>query len=171
MENLQLVPHNLKATGKKTTEAPNLQADKDKKKKKGRGKRSDSRMNMENLQLVPYNQKAIGKKTSVAHRRSEVKLTELGLGEPSHSNVSGNHLFYPPKVIKAEHYDFIRFVAPTKDEPGKNRTFKTSEAKKFYCIVCEEEYPYSPGSTNQIIRHNNSNSHVEKVQERKQSKL
>ena len=98
-------------------------------------------------------------KTEVAYQCSKAALSVYGIQEPTHS-VSGNVLYFPPKVQNADHYTFIRLVGPSKEK--SNVPFKSADAKKFYCILCSNEYGFCSGSSNQIICHNTSPDHLEK---------
>jgi hypothetical protein len=92
--------------------------------------------------------------TSLCFSRSKDQLRMYGLEDANKSPFSGNDMFYPNIIKKEEYYQFVRLVQKPSD--------KLPTA--FYCFLCEKEYVYSAGNSNQLKRHNEqfSQNHAKK---------
>jgi hypothetical protein len=95
------------------------------------------------------------RQTNEFFSRSKSQLHAYGLKDANKSPFSGDDMYYPKSVKKEEYYKFVRLVKKPSDEVPT----------RFYCFLCEEEYVYSAGNTNQLSRHNTNftKSHADKL--------
>ncbi len=60
-----------------------------------------------------------------------------------------NRLFDPDRKQRRELWSFIKLVAPSIEE----KKWKSKDAVKAYCLKCSNTINYTPGTSNQILRH------------------
>jgi hypothetical protein len=60
-------------------------------------------------------------------------------------------LFQPKRKLKRELWDLVDLVVTTEPEPGQE--ISSQHCSLFYCRLCKTDFPYTPQSSSQIVRH------------------